>query len=93
MPLLIISKEGLLITNHHCGYSQIQQHSTVEKDYLTEGYWAKSKAEESTVRTIIRFEDHEKFETVGVDSNMFQSALEAVSKGLRYYLNKRYNSK
>ena len=42
----IISKEGLLITNHHCGYSQIQQHSTVEKDYLTEGYWAKSKAEE-----------------------------------------------
>jgi len=52
---------------------------------------AKSKAEESTVRTIIRFEDHERFETVGVDSNMFQSALEALSKGLRYYLNKKYN--
>ncbi|HRG58337.1 MAG TPA: S46 family peptidase [Bacteroidia bacterium] len=42
----IISKEGLLITNHHCGYSQIQQHSTVEKDYLTDGFWAKNKQEE-----------------------------------------------
>lgn len=42
----IISAEGLLMTNHHCGYSQIQQHSTVAKDYLTEGYWAKTKEEE-----------------------------------------------
>ena len=42
----IISKEGLLITNHHCGYSQIQQHSRVEKDYLTAGFWAKTKEEE-----------------------------------------------
>jgi hypothetical protein len=42
----VISSEGLLMTNHHCGYSQIQQHSTVANDYLTEGYWAKTKAEE-----------------------------------------------
>jgi hypothetical protein len=42
----IISKEGLLMTNHHCGFSQIQQQSSVEKDYLTEGFWAKSKSEE-----------------------------------------------
>ena len=42
----IISAEGLLLTNHHCGYGQIQQHSTVEKDYLTEGFWAKNKSEE-----------------------------------------------
>lgn len=34
------------MTNHHCGYSRIQQHSTVEKDYLTEGFWAKNKTEE-----------------------------------------------
>jgi len=53
---------------------------------------AKSKAEESTVRTIIRFEDGERFETVGVDGNMFQSAIEALSKGFRYYLNRKYNS-
>tara|TARA_R110002050_G_scaffold204327_3_gene339780 strand:- start:24988 stop:27150 length:2163 start_codon:yes stop_codon:yes gene_type:complete len=42
----IISKEGLLLTNHHCGYGQIQQHSTVENDYLTNGFWAMSKKEE-----------------------------------------------
>ncbi|MCS6906165.1 MAG: S46 family peptidase [Bacteroidia bacterium] len=42
----IISPEGLLLTNHHCGYGQIQSHSTVENDYLTNGFWAKSKKEE-----------------------------------------------
>ena len=42
----LISPEGLLITNHHCGYSQIQQHSSVEHDYLKDGFWAMSRAEE-----------------------------------------------
>jgi hypothetical protein len=42
----IISDKGLLITNHHCGYSQIQKHSTVQNDYLTNGFWAMSKEEE-----------------------------------------------
>lgn len=42
----MISPEGLLITNHHCGYSQIQQHSSVEKDYLTDGFWAMNRNEE-----------------------------------------------
>lgn len=42
----IISSEGLLLTNHHCGYSQIQQHSSVDKDYLTEGFWAMNKEQE-----------------------------------------------
>ncbi|QDP86185.1 S46 family peptidase [Chryseobacterium sp. SNU WT5] len=37
----IISPKGLLLTNHHCGYSQIQKHSTVENDYLSDGFWAK----------------------------------------------------
>ena len=35
----IISAEGLVLTNHHCGYSYIQQHSSVEHDYLTDGFW------------------------------------------------------
>jgi hypothetical protein len=39
----LISPEGLLITNHHCGYGQIQKHSTLEHDYLTNGFWAISK--------------------------------------------------
>ncbi len=42
----IVSSEGLLLTNHHCGYGAIQQHSTVEKDYLKHGFWAMSRAEE-----------------------------------------------
>lgn len=42
----IISAEGLVLTNHHCGYGAIQQHSTVEHDYLTDGFWAMSREEE-----------------------------------------------
>ena len=42
----IISPEGLILTNHHCGYASIQQHSSVEHDYLTDGFWAMSRAEE-----------------------------------------------
>ena len=42
----LISPEGLLLTNHHCGYDAIQKHSTVEHDYLTNGFWAMSRAEE-----------------------------------------------
>jgi hypothetical protein len=42
----MISAEGLLITNHHCGYRQIQSHSSIENDYLTDGFWAMSRQEE-----------------------------------------------
>ena len=42
----LISPEGLLLTNHHCGYSQIQQHSSVEHDYLKDGFWAMNRSEE-----------------------------------------------
>ncbi|MBQ8424090.1 MAG: S46 family peptidase [Coprobacter sp.] len=42
----IISSEGLILTNHHCGYGAIQQHSTVEHDYLTDGFWAMDKSQE-----------------------------------------------
>ncbi len=42
----LISAEGLLITNHHCGYDQIQEHSSLENDYLTNGFWAMSGNEE-----------------------------------------------
>lgn len=42
----IISKDGLLVTNHHCGYSNIQKLSTVEHDYLKDGYWAMNRSEE-----------------------------------------------
>ena len=41
-----ISDKGLIITNHHCGYGYIQNHSTLEHDYLRNGFWAASNAEE-----------------------------------------------
>ena len=58
----LISAEGLLLTNHHCGYSQIQQHSSVEHDYLRDGFWAMSREEELpnkglTVKFLERMED------------------------------------
>ncbi len=42
----IVSPEGLIFTNHHCGYSSIQNVSTIEHDYLTDGFWSKNKGEE-----------------------------------------------
>ncbi|NPD44439.1 S46 family peptidase [Lentimicrobium sp. S6] len=42
----LISDQGLLLTNHHCGYGQIQSHSSIEHDYLTDGFWAMDKGEE-----------------------------------------------
>lgn len=42
----IISSQGLILTNHHCGYDAIQQHSSVEHDYLTDGFWAMNHQEE-----------------------------------------------
>ncbi len=42
----IVSDQGLLLTNHHCGYDYIQKHSSVEHDYLTRGFWAMNQGEE-----------------------------------------------
>lgn len=58
----LISNEGLLITNHHCGYGEIQKHSTIEHNYLEDGFWAMSKQEELpnpglTVKFLVRMED------------------------------------
>ena len=58
----LISPEGLLLTNHHCGFDEIQYHSSVEHDYLTNGFWAMTKEEElpnqgKTISFIIRMED------------------------------------
>ena len=58
----LVSAEGLFLTNHHCGYGEIQAHSTVENDYLTDGFWAMSRKEElpnpgKTVSFLISVED------------------------------------
>lgn len=58
----IVSDQGLMLTNHHCGYGQIQSHSTVEHDYLTDGFWAMSREQELacpglTATILVRMED------------------------------------
>ncbi len=58
----IISDKGLILTNHHCGYSSIVAHSTVQKNYLKNGYWAKTQNEELytpnlTASIVVRIED------------------------------------
>ena len=58
----VISDKGLILTNHHCGFDNIQSHSTVENDYLTNGFWAYKMEEELPnkdlyVTFIIRIED------------------------------------
>ncbi|MDP4189187.1 MAG: S46 family peptidase, partial [Bacteroidota bacterium] len=58
----IVSQQGLLLTNHHCGFESVQSHSSVDHDYLTNGFWAKTKAEEMptpdlTVTFLVKIEE------------------------------------
>jgi len=82
----IISSEGLLLTNHHCGYGVIQSHSTVEHDYLSDGFWAMSKEEELTnpglsVRFLVRIEDVSEKVLAGLNDKMTEDERsEAINK-------------
>lgn len=77
-----ISGEGLLLTNHHCGYGSIQMLSSVENDYLTDGYWAKSRSEELpvpglTVTLLVKMEDVTERIAAGEDeSDIIEAAVE-----------------
>ena len=58
----LVSDQGLLLTNHHCGYSQVQSHSSLENDYIKYGFWAKSRDQELanpslTAARMVRIED------------------------------------
>ncbi|MEZ5195396.1 MAG: S46 family peptidase [Bacteroidales bacterium] len=71
----LISDEGLILTNHHCGYGRIQNHSTLENDYLTDGFWAMDRSEELsnpglTVTFLIRMEEVTEQVLNGVTSEM-----------------------
>ncbi|RPE09129.1 S46 family peptidase [Chitinophaga lutea] len=84
----IISSQGLLLTNHHCGYSAIQTHSSVEHNYLDNGFWAKNKAEELpnaglTATFIVRIDDVTAEALRGVAGNLSESARQsAIDKNL-----------
>ena len=74
----IVSDQGLLLTNHHCGYGRIQAHSSLEHDYLTNGFWAMNKSEELpnpgfTVTLLVSMKDVTDEVLEGVYSNMSES--------------------
>ena len=78
----IISDQGLILTNHHCGYGQIQSHSSVQNDYLTNGYWAMNHSQELinpglTATFIIRMEDVSKEILDGISSELKESERQA----------------
>ncbi len=54
----VVSDQGLMLTNHHCGFEAIQSASSVEHDYLTDGFWAKTRAEEKPAGFYVSFLDH-----------------------------------
>jgi len=79
----VISPEGLLITNHHCGYGQIQRHSTLEHDYLTNGFWAMNRGEELpnpglTVTFLRRMEDVTEKVLEGVAENLSEEIRDSI---------------
>lgn len=79
----IVSDQGLLFTNHHCGFSQIQQHSTVEHDYLTDGFWAMNNKEELvcpglSVIFIVRMDDVTKQMRKDIKPGMSQSQIDEI---------------
>ena len=81
----LVSSKGLLLTNHHCGYSQIQSHSSLENDYLRNGYWAQNQSQELknpglTASRIVRIEDVTNAILSGVSSRADNASLEAIMK-------------
>jgi len=79
----IISDQGLLLTNHHCGYGSIQRHSSLEHDYLTDGFWAMNHAEELpnpglTVTLLIRMENVSLQVLKGVTENMSEATRDSI---------------
>ncbi len=85
---VVVSERGLVLTNHHCAYRAIQSHSSVDNDYLTDGFWAMTEDEELpnrglTVTFLVRMEDvTERVLSVlddGMDENQRQAAVNIIS--------------
>ncbi len=91
----IISDQGLLLTNHHCGFGQIQSHSTVENDYLQDGFWAMDIKDELPnknleVTFIVRIEDVTKAVLNGVTDAMTPKQTQATIQKNTNTLQKNY---
>ncbi len=94
----IISPQGLLLTNHHCGYGQIQSHSTLEKNYLRDGFWANGLSEELanpglSATLIVRIDDVTDAALKGVTDDMSpkerQSAIDVNLEAVRQSAKKK----
>ena len=85
----LISPDGLLLTNHHCAYGEIQYHSSVTNDYLSQGFWARTREEElpntgKTISFVVRIEDVTEDVLSKVDKRqdgmILRSQLESITK-------------
>ena len=89
-----VSPEGLILTNHHCGYSYIVRHSTVEHDYLTNGFWAMSRDKEIpcpglSVTRLVRMEDVTSAVLDGVSPNTSEADRAAIiEKNIKQIIDK-----
>ena len=79
----IISSRGLVLTNHHCGFDAVQNHTTLEHNYIRDGYWAMNNNDELAnpglfVTFIVRIEDVSKQALNGVNPSMTESERQSV---------------
>jgi len=91
----VISPKGLLLTNHHCGFGQIQAHSTVEKDYLKDGFWAMTQEDELPnenleVTFIIKIDDVTNAVLKGVTDKMSPKEAQSIIQKNTNKLRKNY---
>jgi hypothetical protein len=90
----IVSSQGLILTNHHCGYDRIQSHSTVEHDYLRDGFWAMKKEDELpnpglNVTFLVRIEEVTDQVLAGVKPEMSETERNAAINSAREAIQKK----
>jgi hypothetical protein len=90
----LVSKDGLLLTNHHCGFGEIQKHSSVEHDYLQDGFWAMSRKDElpnpgKTVTILISIEDVTSQVLAGVTDTMSEDERNKIIRNISGELEKK----
>ena len=91
----IVSNDGLLFTNHHCGFDYIQFHSSLKNDYLRDGFWAKSRAEELrcdglSVVFVVRMDDVTEAMRKGITAAMTPAEVDALLQKNKKALEEQY---
>lgn len=91
----IVSDKGLVLTNHHCGFEAIQSHSTIDHDYLTDGFWAKDHSEELPneglwAAILVRMEDITERLAAGEKGEDIVAKAEAEGKGYKASIEQMY---